>query len=46
MVLGLLFPELVCADIAMEASYVANAHTRLPLLQSSSGGMPETLHRK
>jgi hypothetical protein len=43
---GLLFPELVCADIAMDASYIANAHTRLPLSQSSSGGMPETLHRK
>jgi hypothetical protein len=46
MVSGLLFPELVCADIAMEVLHVANAYTRLPLLQSSSGGMPETLHKK
>jgi hypothetical protein len=46
MVSGLLFPELVCVDIAMEVSYAANAHIRSPLLQSSSGGMPETLQRK
>jgi hypothetical protein len=46
MVFGLLFPELVCADITIEISYVANSHVRLLILQSSSGGTPETLHGK